>query len=62
MKAARQSNDGRGGGNRDTRSLANLHALALLDMQRPGNIGAGLKVAEMLMALPGFRPRNGGQA
>lgn len=62
MKAARQWHDGRGGSNWDTRSLSDLHALALLDMQRPGNIGAGLKVAEMLMALPGFRPRNGGQA
>lgn len=62
MSAARHGHDGRGGKAGDTGSLSDLYALALRDMERPGNIGAGLKVAEMLMAHPGFRPRNGGKA
>ena len=53
---------GGNGAESDTRSLQRLHDLAMLDVQRPGNIGAGLKVLEMLMARPDFRPRNGGQA
>lgn len=50
------------GGNGNTGSLTYLLQLALLDMQRPGNIGAGEKVAEMLLNRPGFRPRTGGKA
>lgn len=44
------------------RSLAHLYRLAQLDAQRPGNIGAGLKVLEALLNLPGFRPSTGGKA
>ncbi|WP_175607456.1 hypothetical protein [Deinococcus marmoris] len=43
-------------------SLARLHELACLDAQRPGNIGAGLKVLEALMNLEGYRPAKGGRA
>jgi len=43
-------------------SLNDLFELARLDAQRPGNIGAGLKVLEALLNLPGFRPANGGKA
>ncbi|WP_161780323.1 hypothetical protein [Deinococcus sp. RL] len=43
-------------------SLSHLYELARLDAQRPGNIGAGLKVLDALLKLPGFRPRNGGRA
>lgn len=42
--------------------LAHLFELARLDAQRPGNIGAGLKVLDMLMARPGFRVPRGGHA
>ena len=45
-----------------TRSLQPLYDLAMLDVQRLGNIGAGLKVLEMLMGHADFRPRNGGKA
>ena len=51
---------GNGAGS-DTRSLQCLHDLAMLDIQRPGNIGAGLKVLEMLTD-HGFKPKGGGQA
>lgn len=43
-------------------SLAYLYLLAQLDAQRPSTIGAGLKILEMLMALPAFRPPNGAKA
>lgn len=43
-------------------SLAHLFHLAQLDAQRSGNVGAGLKVLEMLLALPAFRPRTGAKA
>ena len=43
-------------------SLPHLYELACLDVQRPGNIGAGLKVLEALMDLAHFRPRAGGVA
>ncbi|WP_158679933.1 hypothetical protein [Deinococcus sp. NW-56] len=43
-------------------SLSHLYELARLDAQRPGNIGAGLKLLEALLNRPGFRPRNGGKA
>ncbi|OLV17491.1 hypothetical protein BOO71_0008686 [Deinococcus marmoris] len=39
-----------------------MHELACLDAQRPGNIGAGLKVLEALMNLEGYRPAKGGRA
>ena len=44
-----------------SRSLQPLYDLAMLDVQRPGNIGAGLKLLEML-TVTGFKPRNGGRA
>lgn len=43
-------------------SLAHLYLLAQLDAQRSGNAGAGLKILEMLLALPAFRPRTGAKA
>lgn len=43
-------------------SLTHLYHLAQHDAQRPGNIGAGLKVLEALLNLPGFRPSTGGEA
>lgn len=46
----------------NTRSLSRLYELACLDAQRPGNIGAGLKVLESMLILPRFQPRNGGKA
>ena len=46
----------------NTNSLSHLHELARLDAQRPGNIGAGLKILEMLMNRPGFRPDGGAKA
>lgn len=51
-----------GAGGRDKPSLAYLHELARLDAQLPGNIGAGVKILEALLKLPGFRPTGGGQA
>ncbi|MEF2278785.1 hypothetical protein V3W47_10790 [Deinococcus sp. YIM 134068] len=45
-----------------SQSLAHLYHLAQLDTQRPGNIGAGLKVLEALLTLPHFRPATGGKA
>ena len=42
--------------------LAYLFELARLDAQRPGNIGAGMKVLEMMMGRADFRPKNGGKA
>ena len=51
-----------GAGDENKGSLAHLHELARLDAQRPGNIGAGLKVLEMLLKLPGFRPDGGAKA
>ena len=44
-----------------TRSLQRLYDLAMHDVQRPGSIGAGLKVLEMLTD-QGFKPRDGGTA
>ena len=52
---------GGNGAESDTRSLQRLHDLAMLDVQLPGNIGAGLKVLEMLTD-HGFKPKGGGQA
>ena len=46
----------------NTKRLAHLHELARLDAQRPGNIGAGLKILEALLKLPNFRPRSGAKA
>lgn len=62
MKAPRHGHDGDAGNTRNTGSLSDLFMLATLDMQRPGNIGAGLKVLDMLMARPGFRAPCGGRA
>ena len=42
--------------------LQRIWELARLDAQRPGNIGAGIKVMEMLMSRADFKPSNGGQA
>ena len=50
-----------GGAGFDTRSLQRLYDLAMLDVQRPGNIGAGLKLLETL-TVTGFKPRGGGKA
>lgn len=47
---------------RNTPGLSRLYELARMDAQRPGNIGAGLKVLDMLMARPGFRVPHGGHA
>ena len=46
----------------NTDRLAYLFELARLDAQRPGNIGAGIKVMEALMNRADFKPSNGGQA
>lgn len=46
----------------NTDRLAYLFELARLDAQRPGNIGAGIRVMEMLMNRTDFKPSNGGQA
>lgn len=46
----------------NTDKLAHLFELARLDAQRPGNIGAGIRVMEMLMNRADFKPSNGGQA
>ena len=46
----------------NTDRLAYLWELAQCAAQRPGNAGGPLKVLEMLMNRPDFRPRNGGQA
>lgn len=43
-------------------SLQRLWELGRLDAERPGNIGAGIKVMEMLMNRADFKPSNGGQA
>ncbi|MFC4426971.1 hypothetical protein [Deinococcus navajonensis] len=45
-----------------SRGLSHLYELACLDAQRPGNIGAGLKVLESMLRLPHFQPRKGGKA
>ena len=49
------------GAESDTGSLQRLYDLSVLALQRPGNIGAGLKVLEMLTD-HGFKPKGGGQA
>lgn len=59
MKGPRHGHDGDGQG---IDSLTRLYHLAQHDAQRPGNIGAGLKVLEALLNLPGFRPSTGGEA
>ena len=51
---------GNGAGS-DTGSLQRLYDLAMLDVQRPGNIGAGLKLLATL-TVTGFKPRDGGKA
>ncbi len=43
-------------------SLHRLHELARLDAQRPGNIGAGLKILEALLKVAGFKPKGGSKA
>ena len=43
-------------------SLTHLHELARLDAQRPGNIGAGMKILEALLRLPSFKPKGGAKA
>ena len=43
-------------------SLQRLWDLARQAAQRPGHYGGPLKVLEMLMDRPDFRPSNGGQA
>jgi hypothetical protein len=53
---------GGNGAGSDKPSLQRLHDLALWDAQRPGNIGAGLKLLEALMNTPNFRPVTGGRA
>ena len=55
----RPSGNGAGASNN---SLQRLWELAQLDAQRPGNIGAGMKVLEMLMNRVDFKPSNSGQA
>lgn len=62
MKAPRHGHDGNAGNGRNKSSLTDLYTLAVLDAQRPGNIGAGLKVLDMLMARPGFCAPRGGHA
>ncbi|GAA5534616.1 hypothetical protein [Deinococcus aluminii] len=42
-------------------SLTHVCHLAQLDAQRPGNIGAGLKVLEALLNLLSFRRSTGGK-
>lgn len=59
MKAPRHGHDGGGQGKN---SLTHLYHLAQLDAQRPGNKGGWLKVLEMLMGRPDFRPATGGRA
>lgn len=42
-----------------TSRLQHLYELAKQDAERPGNIGAGLKVLEMLLNRADFRPMSG---
>ncbi|WP_181391991.1 hypothetical protein [Deinococcus irradiatisoli] len=53
---------GQEGGGSDTHRLQPLYEKALLDAQRPGNIGAGLKVLEALLNVAGFKPKDGAKA
>lgn len=58
MKGPRHGHDGDGQGKR---SLTHLSHLAQQDAQRPSSIGAGLKVLEALLNVPGFRHSTGGK-
>lgn len=53
---------GGNGAGTSNHSLQRLWELARCDAQRPGNIGAGMKVLEMLMDCADFKPSNGGRA
>ena len=59
MKAPCHGHDGDGMGKN---TLTHLYHLAQQDAYRPGNTGAGLKVLEMLLNVPGFRPATGSRA
>ena len=53
---------GGNGAGPDTRSLQRLWELAQQAAQRPGHYGGPLKVLEMLMDHPDFKPSSSGQA
>lgn len=59
MKSPRHDRDG---DRQNMIRLTHLYHLALLDAERPGNNGAGVKVLEALIKLPPFRPRTRGVA
>jgi len=58
----RREQDGEAARANANSSLQPLWELGRLDAQRLGNIGAGIKVMEMLMSRADFKPSNGGQA
>lgn len=53
---------GQEGGEANRNSLQRVWDMAVLDTQRQGNVGAGLKLLEALMNVVGFRPHDGGKA